>query len=266
MTNINILCIGDIVGQPGRDFLFNNLKSIQKDQQIHITIANIENAAAGFGVTTKVYDQLKKLPIDLFTSGNHIYDKKDIIPNFNKLSKLIRPINFPKGNPGIGLKIIQFNDYKIAVINAIGRVFMGLSDCPFQKINEVLPDILKETPIVIVDFHAEATSEKQGFGWFLDGKVSCVFGTHTHVMTADNQILTNGTAYISDIGMVGAKESILGMQKDNIIQKFLDQMPTRFEPPKTTNVIFNAIKLNINSKTGKANSIEKIQLNSNEIN
>ena len=117
--------------------------SIQKENQIHVTIANIENAAAGFGVTTKVYDQLKQLPIDLFTSGNHIYDKKDIIPNFNKLSKLIRPINFPEGNPGKGLKIIQFNDYKIAVINAIGRVFMGLSDCPFQKLNKLLPSIFK---------------------------------------------------------------------------------------------------------------------------
>lgn len=259
MKSLNILCIGDIVGRPGRTVLQSYLTQIQKKYRIHFTIANIENSSGGFGVTDKVYKELKLLPIQAFTSGNHIYDKKEILNTLQDYSLLIRPLNFPKGNPGVGYRIFTINEHKIAVINLIGRVFMGNYDCPFQTIEYLLPEIQKQADIIIVDFHAEATSEKQALGWFLDGSVACVYGTHTHVMTADDRILEKGTAFISDVGFVGALNSILGMTKEPIITKFFNQMPAKFEVPKTGPSIFNGIVIEVDLDQKIATSIQRIQ-------
>ena len=248
------------MGRPGRELLNSQLRRLQNDLRIDFTIANIENAASGFGVTKKVYDELTYLAIDAFTGGNHIYDKKDVIPLFETLEKVIRPLNFPPGNPGRGYRIFTVKGRPIAVVNLIGRVFMALSDCPFRGVDAVLPEIQKLTPLIFVDMHAEATSEKIAMGWHLDGRVSAVFGTHTHVMTADQRILDRGTAYATDLGMVGAYDSVLGMERDPIIQKFLTQFPVKFEPVKRpSEVIFNAIMVTVNPDTGKALSIEGVQ-------
>ncbi len=257
---INILCVGDVVGKPGRDVLVNHLTQIQKEHDIQFTVVNAENAAGGFGVSYKVYQELGSLPINVLTSGNHIYDKKEIMNQFHTMPKLIRPANFHEDAPGTGVFVTQWNDLKIAVINIIGRVFMHQSECPFRIVKGIVDSLSKDTSIIIVDFHAETTSEKQAMGWYLDGLVSVVFGTHTHVMTADNQILECGTAYITDIGMTGAKDGILGMAKESIIQKFLTQLPAKFEPHnKSDCLMINAIKVTIATRTGKAVSIERLQ-------
>ncbi|MFC1752119.1 TIGR00282 family metallophosphoesterase [Thermoproteota archaeon] len=259
MNTVNILCLGDIVGRPGRDAISEYLATIKQKHAIDLTIANAENAAGGFGLNYKIYNELLDAGCDILTSGNHIYDKKEIIYDFDKLDQLIRPLNFPKGNPGYGYKIVPVKNIKVAVINLIGRVFVGHYDCPFQAIDTILPSILEQTPIVIIDMHAETTSEKEAMGWYLDGKVSLVFGTHTHVMTADLSILTNGTGYITDLGMAGALDSVLGMDRNAIIKRFLTQMPERFEPPKKPGQkIINAIISRINTQTGKIESLEDV--------
>ena len=263
MQKINILCIGDIIGSPGRAFLNDNLATIKKEHNIHFTVVNVENSAGGFGFTRKIEAELKALNINAFTSGNHIFQQKEIMGYFDELNSLVRPLNYPEDVPGKGYRIFRVNDLKIAVVNSIGRVFMGDFDCPFRAIKKVLADIQKETPIILVDFHAEATSEKNAFGWFLDGKVSLVYGTHTHVMTADDRILNKGTAYISDVGMVRPKDGIIGMKKEPIIHKFLTQLPSKFEIPKDQETLFNAIKCSIDTKSGKAISIEKIIIGQN---
>lgn len=256
---LNVLCVGDVVGSAGRQLLIRHLKQIQQDNHIHFTVVNVENASGGFGITLKSYKELDPLDIQVFTSGNHIYDKKEIIDKLGSMPKIIRPLNFPKGAAGVGYKICQFNEIKVAVINAIGRVFMHPSDCPFQVIQACLEEISKQTKVIILDFHAETTSEKQAMGWFLDGKISCLFGTHTHVQTSDARLLEKGTAYITDVGMVGSINGILGMERESIIQKFLVQMPAKFEALKSGPTGFHAIKISIDTATGKALSIERLQ-------
>lgn len=256
---LNVLCVGDVVGSPGRQVLIRHLKQVQQAHHIHFTVVNIENASGGFGITMKSYKELDPLDIQVMTSGNHIYDKKEIIELFSMMPKLIRPLNFPVGAAGIGVKICNFNEVKIGVINLMGRVFMPPLDCPFQTVKRCLDEVLKQTNIVIVDFHAEATSEKHAMGWFLDGKVSCVFGTHTHVQSADARILEKGTAYITDVGMVGSINGILGMEKEAILQKFLVQMPVKFQVLKSGPVGFHALKISIDTATGKAVAIERLQ-------
>ena len=257
-AKMNILCIGDIVGQPGRDVLERYLSDIQRRYEIDFTIANLENAASGFGITHKVYNELASLGIDAFTSGNHIYDKREVMGSFSEFTNLVRPLNFAPGSPGQGIRYYECQGTKIAVVNLIGRVFMAQSDCPFQAINRVIDEIRQNATIIIVDFHAETTSEKQAMGWMLDGKATLVFGTHTHVMTADSRLLDQGTAYISDLGMVGARDGILGMERAPIIRKFLTQLPARFEPAKTKYQQFNAVKLVCDPVTGHAISIERV--------
>lgn len=222
-------------------------------------LANAENAAAGFGLTFKTYDELVSYGIHAFTSGNHIFDKKEIVKTFDAYTRLVRPLNFPNGTPGVGYRIFEVEGHKIAVINLIGRVFMNHSDCPFQAIDALIETIRAETPIILVDFHAEATSEKQAMGYFLDGKVSAVFGTHTHVQTADERILPKGTAYITDLGMTGSLNSILGMEKEPVIKKFFTQMPTRFEATKDYPWMLNGITLSLNPNTGSANDITRVR-------
>ncbi len=261
---IKVLCIGDLVGKPGRLMLKSWLPRIQKEHGINITIANIENISGGFGVTVKSYEELKELDIQVFTSGNHIYDKREIMSEFHRMPKLIRPLNFIEGAPGNGIRIFKYNTLKIAVVNLIGRVFMNTVDCPFRVMEKALAEIQKETPIIIVDFHAETTSEKQAMGWFLDGKVSAVYGTHTHVQTADERLLDNGTAFISDIGMTGAKDGILGMEREPVISRFLSQLPAKFQVSASSKRMINGIILTLNHN-GKATHIERVAIESESL-
>ncbi|MGE4170415.1 MAG: TIGR00282 family metallophosphoesterase [Candidatus Margulisiibacteriota bacterium] len=258
MGTLRLLCVGDIVGSLGRYALSEHLRDIQREYKVQFTVVNLENAASGFGVTPKVYAELEALPVQAFTSGNHIFDKKESIGVIDSFSKLVRPVNFPPGNPGVGYRLFTFNTIKIAVVNAIGRVFMHPYDCPFQAMDRIWPD-LAPASVVVVDFHAEATSEKMAMGWYLDGRASVVFGTHTHTMTADERILEKGTAFISDIGMTGSSEGVLGMERGPILHRFLTQMPAKFSPPKTGYCQLNAIVVDVDSDTGKALHIERVQ-------
>ncbi|NQY75052.1 MAG: TIGR00282 family metallophosphoesterase [Candidatus Margulisbacteria bacterium] len=255
---MNILCIGDIIGRSGRRVLAQHLEEIIAKHNIHFTIVNVENSAGGNGLTRAVYEELAGLNIDAFTSGNHIYDKRDIFKQFEELNLLLRPLNFPKGQPGTGIRYFERNGLSIAVVNIIGRVFMGLSDCPFQKMQQVLPIIKEKADIILVDFHAETTSEKQAMGWMLDGNVSLLFGTHTHVPTADDRVLPSGTAYISDIGMTGPRDSVIGVDRHIVIKKFLDQLPVRFELPRVSSAVLNGICVKVDTESGKALSISRI--------
>ena len=257
--HVTILCVGDVVGGPGRSALKALLPALQQEHKPDVTIVNIENVANGFGINLKTYSDLSGLDIDAFTSGNHAFDKKESLKEWHHFDKLIRPYNFPKKAIGEGYIILDKGDVKVAVINAMGRVFMPLCDCPFQAMASLVQRIKDITPIIVVDFHAEATSEKQAMGWFLDGKVSCVYGTHTHVATADEQVLHHGTSFISDIGMTGAKYGILGMDRDPIISKFLTQMPVKFEPSDSTVKMLNGIKVVVHAHTGRTVSIHRIK-------
>jgi metallophosphoesterase (TIGR00282 family) len=229
IKNLNILVIGDIVGKPGREILKSMLSWVQSRYNIDFTIANAENAAGGRGLTLDVKNELLGLGIDCLTMGNHVWDNKNIFSFIDDEPRLIRPINYPGDCPGQGMHIYKsgFNK-KIAVINASGRVFLPALDCPFRAMDDILAEINADADYIIVDFHAEATSEKVAFGYYLDGRVSAVC-THTHIQTADERVLPNGTAYITDLGMTGPIDSILGMEKQSIIDRFLNARPTRFQ-------------------------------------
>ncbi len=257
---MKILFIGDIFGQPGRRLLKEKLPELRKELQPDLVLANAENAAAGFGITPPLVDELLDLDIAVLTSGNHIWDKKEILPWIREQvnGRLLRPANYPPDAPGRGLfvgKTPAGTGY--AVINLQGRVFMPTLDCPFRKADELLHSIPEDVKIRIVDLHAEATSEKQAMGWYLDGRVSAVLGTHTHVPTVDEIVLPHGTAYITDMGMTGPYESIIGMERQAVIQKFLDQLPTRFEVA-TGDVRLCGVLLELDSESGRALSIQRI--------
>lgn len=225
--------IGDTIGRTGRKALNQFLPyALEKYKPDFITI-NVENIAGGFGITKKVLDQLKQFPFDVFTSGNHIFDKKDIFEIFKEEERILRPANYPPEVPGKGYIIVEKNNKKVAVINLMGRVFIGLPlDCPFRKFDEIYNEIKDEVDYVIVDFHAEATSEKTAFGYYVDGRASIVYGTHSHVATADEKVLPKGTVYLSDIGMTGAYHSVIGMRLDEPIQKFLTGISKKYEVSK----------------------------------
>jgi metallophosphoesterase (TIGR00282 family) len=227
---LNILVIGDIVGKPGRAILKSLLAKVQTQHDISFTIANAENAAGGRGLTLEIKEELLGMGIDCLTMGNHVWDNKNIFTFIDDEPRLVRPINYPGDCPGQGVHIYQagFNK-KIAVINASGRVFLPALDCPFRALNDLLQDIEQSVDYIIVDFHAEATSEKVALAYYLDGRVSAVVGTHTHIQTADEKILPSGTAYITDLGMTGPIDSILGMEKQPIIDRFLNARPIRFQ-------------------------------------
>ncbi len=227
---MNILVIGDIVGRPGRRALKQGLTQIQREYDISFTIANAENAAGGRGLTRSVMDEILSAGVDVMTMGNHVWDNKDIFTFIDDEFRLIRPANYPSPCPGQGYHIYKggFNK-NIAVINLSGRVFVSNLDCPFQIVDEIIAEIDSQADIIIIDFHAEATSEKLAFAFYVDGRVNAVLGTHTHIQTSDERILPAGTAYITDLGMTGPSDSILGMNKDIVIQKFLNGRPARFE-------------------------------------
>lgn len=251
---MNILCIGDIVGRPGRNYLKKNLKSVIDEYNIDFVVANGENSAGGLGITQKTYNELIGMGIDVVTLGNHTWSKREILDFINSADRMIRPANYPDNNPGKGYIIVEKDDKKIGVINLCGRVFMEDNECPFTKMDYILTEIKNQCDIIIVDFHGEATSEKQALGWYLDGKVTAVFGTHTHIQTSDERILPQGTCYITDIGMTGPRDSVLGMQSDIIIKKFLTNMPARFEVA-SGEVIFGALLI----KVDKYNKVEEIK-------
>ncbi len=255
---MNVLLIGDVIGKPGRQLLEMFIPVLMQEHGLDFIIANAENAAHGFGVTPETADQLYRTGVDVLTSGNHIWDKKEILEYIGKESRLLRPANYPTNVPGNGFTIAQSRaGYKVGVVNLQGRIFMGPSDDPFAIGMQIVERIQRETPIIFVDMHGEASSEKQAMGWYLDGKVTAVFGTHTHVPTADHRVLPAGTAYVTDIGMSGPYDSVIGVDKDQIIQKFLDQMPTRFEIAKE-NPILQAMLVRLNPETGHALHIERI--------
>jgi metallophosphoesterase (TIGR00282 family) len=257
-NEIIVLFIGDIVGRLGRKIVKELLPKLKKEHSVDLTIANGENSAAGYGITEKVYKELTEAGIDVITMGNHMFDKKDFSKVLEDCPKIIRPANYPPDVPGKDNIIVETKSGKVAVINLLGRVFMPPMDCPFRVGEALIEKLKQETPIVIVDFHAEATSEKCALGYFLDGKASAIIGTHTHVMTADERILAGGTAYLSDLGMTGAYDSVIGMNKEAIITRFLTQMPHRFEPVTEGTGILNAVILKIDPKTGKAKEITRI--------
>lgn len=258
---MNILMIGDIVGEPGRNAVRQIVPALRARESINIVIANGENAAGGSGLTPKIFNELINNGIDIVTSGDHIFKKKEILDIIDFQDRLVRPANYPEGVSGHGSTIFSFeNGKKIGVINLAGRVFMQPLDCPFRKGLELLKQIKKETPVVVIDMHAEATSEKIAMGWYLNGQASVVFGTHTHVQTADERILPEHdyTAYITDVGMTGPIDSVIGRKVDQILTRFLNNTPTRFEVAEG-NVQLQGIIVEVDEKSGRAISIKRIQ-------
>ncbi|MGD0278450.1 MAG: TIGR00282 family metallophosphoesterase [Smithella sp.] len=257
---MKILFIGDIVGSPGRMAIAELLPPLISKKKIDFVIANCENVAAGFGVTRKLVEELYKCHIDVLTSGNHIWNKKEVLEFIGDFERLLRPANYPTATPGSGTVLIPLSTGEyVGVLNLAGRIFMQPIDCPFVAAKNKIAELRKKTNIIIVDIHAEATSEKKALGWYLDGEVSAVLGTHTHVQTADEQILPQGTAYISDAGMTGPFDSVIGIKKEAIIERFLTQMPNRFEVARD-DIRMQGVIMNIDSATGKANSIERISI------
>ncbi len=260
MQTMKILFSGDIVGKPGRLAIRELLPLIVEDYRIEFVIANCENAAAGFGVTRDVVEELYQSRIDVLTSGNHIWDKKEVLEFVEDYETLLRPANYPEGTPGFGSVVMPCaSGIHVGVINLAGRVFMRPLDCPFRSAEKEIERLRKKTRIIIVDMHAEATSEKQALGWFLDGRVSAVLGTHTHVQTADEKILPNGTAYITDLGMTGPFDSIIGTRKDAVLERFLIQMPNKFDVAKG-DIRLQGVVLEVDTASGKALSIERLSV------
>ena len=262
---MNILFIGDIVGRPGRDLVHRGLRVLVDHYGIDLVIANAENSANGFGITRDIGHTLLEWGVDVMTSGNHIWDKKEALDYIVTEPRLLRPANYPAGVPGRGSYVAQTGDGRAAgVINLMGRVYMVPIDDPFAVALREIDAIRHKTRIIFVDMHAEATSEKMAMGWYLDGKVTAVIGTHTHVQTADDRILPNGTAYLTDAGMTGPHDSIIGMERDPSLARFLNGMPTKFEPA-TGNPRLNGVVIEADEKTGRATKITRISYSDHEL-
>ena len=257
---LNILCIGDIVGRPGRRIVSEKLKAIVRELDIDCVIANAENAAGGSGLTPQIYEKLLRAGVNLITMGDHTYRKRGIIPTLETADNIVRPANFSESAAGKGVAFYHTNKGPVvAVIALIGRLFMKPGDCPYSAVDKILPRIAQKADIVVVDFHAEATSEKIAMGYHLDGRASLCFGTHTHVMTADERIMPKGTAYITDIGMTGAHDSVLGRGVESVLKAFRTQMPFPFEIA-TGDVRMNGVLVTVDSHTGKAEQIKRVRV------
>lgn len=256
---MKILFIGDIVGNPGREAVKGLLPGLQAEYRLDFVIANAENAAGGSGITPKVAQELFEAGVNVLTSGDHIWKKREIFEIIDKEERILRPLNFPSGVPGRGSCLFKAkNGSSIGVVNIQGRVFMEALECPFKTIREAIEELSKETKAIIVDIHAEATSEKVALGWYLDGKVSAVLGTHTHIQTADERILPGGCAYITDVGMTGPLDSVIGRRVEDVLERFITCVPTRFDIAKE-NIQLQGAVLEIDDSTGKAKSIVRIQ-------
>ncbi len=257
---MNILCIGDIVGKPGRNAVIHLLDDLKKEFSIDFVIANAENTAGGSGLTAPLAKEFFQAGCDVLTLGDHVWDQKDFVDYLQQSDSVIRPANFPEGVPGRGWCVKKTRlGQKVGVINLLGRTFMRYQvSCPFRALEQIVQEIKQETFIIIVDMHAETTSEKMAMGHFADGKVSAVFGTHTHIQTADEKILPQGTAYITDLGMTGPYDSVIGQNKEKIIQRFLMSMPIKFEVAKD-DVKLHGVVISVDEKTAKANNIARLQ-------
>ncbi|ALX47604.1 TIGR00282 family metallophosphoesterase [Lentibacillus amyloliquefaciens] len=258
---MKILFIGDVTGSPGRDMVRTYLPKLKEKYHPNMTIINGENAAAGKGINKKIYKQFLEWGANVITMGNHTWDKKEIFEFIDEANNLVRPANFPEGTPGKGIVFINLNGTEVAVINVQGRTFLPAIDDPFRKMDELVETARKRTNIIFVDVHAETTSEKQAMGWYLDGKVSAVAGTHTHTQTADERILPKGTAYITDAGMTGPYDAILGVEKEAVMKKFLTSLPVRFEIDETGRTQMNGVLVTVDDHTGSARKIERILIN-----
>ena len=262
---MNILFVGDIVGRPGREMVRKGLPAIVEHHAIDLAIANAENSANGFGVTREIGQTILEYGVDVMTSGNHIWDKKEVLEYIPTEPRLLRPANYPAGVPGRGSYVAKTGDGRsVGVINVMGRVFMLNIDDPFAVVLKEIEAMRGQTKVIIVDFHAEATSEKQAMGWHLDGKVTAVFGTHTHVQTADERILPNGTAYLTDAGMTGPHDSIIGMERAPSLARFLNGMPSRFEPA-TGNPRLNGVIVQADERTGRATAVTRISYSEKDL-
>jgi metallophosphoesterase (TIGR00282 family) len=255
---MKLLFVGDVIGKPGRRALQSLLPRLVDHHRADYVVVNVENSAGGFGVTPEVLGEIASLPIDVYTTGNHVWDKKEGVEILDRERRLLRPHNYPEGNPGKGLHVGETAaGIPVAVINLEGRVFMHNLDSPFLVADRLLKDLDPQVKVVFVDFHAEATSEKQALGFYLDGRVSAVVGTHTHVPTADERVLPKGTALLTDVGMTGPYESVIGMRADKVLKRFLLQTPASFEVAKR-DVRLAGVVIDIDEQTGKARVIERL--------
>jgi 2',3'-cyclic-nucleotide 2'-phosphodiesterase len=254
--DFRILFVADVVGSPGRDAVKAILPDLKKELSPHLTILNGENSAGGFGITGKLVAELKAAGADVITTGNHVFAQKDFLPELPKLERVLRPANYPPRAPGQGWCVVEAGGQEVLVMNLMGRIFVEALDDPFRAADAIL-EAHPGVKIVFCDMHAEATSEKTAMGWHLDGRASAVVGTHTHIPTADARVLPGGTAYVTDVGMVGPRDGCIGMDKDIVLQRFLTGVPTRFVVAAGP-VTFNSVLVTINSSTGRATSIQRI--------
>ena len=256
---MNILVVGDVVGEIGCEFLRKKLPAFKRLKSIDFTIANGENSATGNGITPFSAEYLFSCGVDFITTGNHVFRRKEVYDLLDESEFIIRPANFSKACPGKGYSIIDAGRYSIGILNLAGSMFLDKCDCPFETADKLISEMKKQTNIILVDFHAEATSEKKALGFYLDGRVSAFFGTHTHVQTSDATILSKGTGYITDLGMCGVIDSVLGVDKDIVIQKFRSGMPCRFDGAKG-DCMLNGCIFTIDEKSGRCTSVELIDL------
>lgn len=257
---MRLLFLGDVVGRPGRRAISQTLPRLRAREGVQFVVANCENASGGKGIDPRSAEELHAAGVDVLTSGNHVWQNRDIIAYMRESDRLLRPLNFPRDVPGIGWTVqpAKRSDVAVGVLNLIGRVFMAPADCPFYAAMEAVDELRKRTAIILVDMHAEATSEKVGMGRFLDGKVSAVVGSHTHVQTADEAVLPGGTAHLTDAGMCGPENSVLGVKTDQVLQRFLNQMPVRFEVA-TGPVLVQGALIDVDDDTGRATEIRRIR-------
>jgi metallophosphoesterase (TIGR00282 family) len=257
---MRLLFIGDIVGKPGRDIVRSAVPLLTREYAIDLVVANAENAAGGFGITRETGDAILGSGVHVMTSGNHIWDKKEALEYVGLETRLLRPINYAAGAPGAGLTVVSTaSGPRVGIVNVMGRVHMPLVDDPFPATARAVEEIRRQTPVVLVDFHAEVTSEKMAMGWFLDGRVTAVVGTHTHVQTADEQVLPGGTAYITDVGMTGPHDSVIGVEKEAALRRFLTGLPARFETA-TGAPRLNAVLIDADPESGRATRIVRLSL------
>lgn len=254
---MKIIVVGDIFGRPGRRALRSGLAAARRSHGLQFVIVNGENAAGGFGITPSIVDEVLAEDVDVITSGNHVWDRREVYPRLDSEPRLLRPDNYPEGNPGRGVWTGPIGGVEGAVLNLQGRVFMKNIECPFRRLDALLDPLARSARIVIVDFHAEATAEKIAFGRYADGRVTAVLGTHTHVPSADSRILPGGTAYVTDVGMTGPHGGVIGVQTEGAVERFLRQTPNRFEVA-VEDVRFQAILLTVDEQTGRATAIERI--------
>lgn len=255
---VSILFIGDIIGRPGREMAARTLDRLRRDGELDVVIANGENTAAGFGLTEAIYHELLEMGVRVVTLGNHTWDKAEILDFISEADCLVRPLNYPEGTPGRGWTLVDVEGVTIAVVNVMGRVSMGANlDCPFRSVDKALNAIAGETRVVFVDIHAEATAEKRALACHLDGRVSAVVGTHTHVQTADETILPGGTAFLTDAGMTGPIHSVIGMKIEGSVRRMLTQMPARLEVADGPSQ-FNGVRVRVEVETGRAIAIERL--------